>query len=707
MAEHEDRTEGARLAELRARAEAALAEAPGLRDDVALHELNVYQEELRMQNEELRRALIELEAARDRFSDLFDFAPVGYVTLDAEAAEAVVREANLTMTRVLETPRTHIVGSPMVRWIDPRSIASFRHFLATCAALGEGDEAVGEAVLRSAKGGRTPVQLIASRARPEGEGRWVSVAVIDLSELRRGEEALHAEEERRRLALEAARLGTWDLDVRSGELTVDGRFREIFGFVPGQPVDLAAMASRVHPDDRAAWAARNQAAAGPGATGELEHEYRLLLPDGELRWVLSHSHAVFEGEGREWRVARRSGIVMDVTAHRRSEAGLRELAASLERRVAEGTEEATRRARDLRSLTVELTSAEQRERRRLAKLLHDHLQQMLVAAKMRLSRLRPGEDVQERLDEARRLIDDAIAASRDLTAELSPPILSQGTLGEALQWLGRRFESTHGLAVRVEDDGPEPAVSDPVRTFLFQSVRELLFNTVKHSGASEATVRLGVHGGLLAIEVEDRGRGFDPAVVDLKLEEGAGFGLFSIRERLVALLGRLEIESGPGAGARFRLLLPVKVRAGDQVVAPTPTASPPPAPEAGDGVVRVLVVDDHRIVREGLVSMLGEQPGLEVVGEAADGEEAIERAAMLRPEVIVMDVAMPRLDGVEATRRIVQRQPETAVIGLSLHEEDEVARAMLGAGARAYLRKDGPAEELFRVIRSVTGRLAP
>jgi DNA-binding NarL/FixJ family response regulator len=124
-------------------------------------------------------------------------------------------------------------------------------------------------------------------------------------------------------------------------------------------------------------------------------------------------------------------------------------------------------------------------------------------------------------------------------------------------------------------------------------------------------------------------------------------------------------------------------------------------PIAKDKALRVLLVDDHLLVRQGLESILRGYEDLLVVGEAADGEEAVERAHQLHPDVVVMDVNMPRMDGVEATRRIKQDLPRAAVIGLSVNVNNQVEKAMRDAGAAAYLTKETAVEDLHAVIHEV------
>jgi DNA-binding NarL/FixJ family response regulator len=136
-----------------------------------------------------------------------------------------------------------------------------------------------------------------------------------------------------------------------------------------------------------------------------------------------------------------------------------------------------------------------------------------------------------------------------------------------------------------------------------------------------------------------------------------------------------------------------------EVVAP---ASPAAPAAAAPGAVRVVLADDHRIIREGLVWMLAQHPEIAVVGEAADGAEAVELVSQLQPDVVVMDVSMPKLNGIEATHQITGRFPAVRIIGLSMHREPHIEAAMRDAGAVAYACKDDPSEELVAIIMGAT-----
>lgn len=199
-------------------------------------------------------------------------------------------------------------------------------------------------------------------------------------------------------------------------------------------------------------------------------------------------------------------------ALRENEQHLRVLSESLERRVEARTAELQRQAVRLRRLAGELTSAEQRERKHLAALLHDDLQQLLAAAKMRLGQTRThiyDPTVQSMIEGVTDLLDQAVDSLRNLTRQLWPAVLYESGLIAALEWLAPELSKLHDLRIALDIEDAEPSLGDEAKALLFGAVRELLFNAVKHSGVKEATVRMRQSEQGLQIAVEDKGVGFD------------------------------------------------------------------------------------------------------------------------------------------------------------------------------------------------------
>ncbi|MEZ4866067.1 MAG: response regulator [Caldilineaceae bacterium] len=384
---------------------------------------------------------------------------------------------------------------------------------------------------------------------------------------------------------------------------------------------------------------------------------------------------------------------------------LRELNRSLEARIAERTATLEQQTQRLRLLAGELTEAERRARKQLARTLHDGLQQILIGVEIQLE-IYAMDGESGALSHAQKLLTEANQTCRTLAYELAPPALYEAKFTDALAWLVRWFGENHRFHITVEATDDLPLLAENAKVFLFGAVRELLLNSVKHSGVSKAVVRCATADAQwVQVEVSDDGNGFDPSVLDKMTDTQKGFGLLSIRERLIALGGTLEIVSAPGAGVRFLINFP---RNTNQADAPKPEAEnlgeedvETTAAESEQHYLRILLVDDHRIVREGLVAMLQRRRDFQVVGEASNGIEAVKLAEQLHPDVILMDINMPHMNGIEATQRIKEKQPAINIIGLSWHEEADKAQAMYQAGATAYLCKDTATRTLLSTLQTL------
>jgi signal transduction histidine kinase len=219
--------------------------------------------------------------------------------------------------------------------------------------------------------------------------------------------------------------------------------------------------------------------------------------------------------------------------------------------------------RQLRKLASALALAEQRERRRVSQILHDHVQQILYGIQMRTQLIgldAPANDaVRDHVAALQALVSDAIRTTRTLTVELSPPVLQNEGLSAAFQWLASHMSEHYKLQVDLDLSSDYKGASDELRLLLFQLVRELLFNVVKHAGVNAAQLAMTEAGDNLVISVADSGLGFDthaPPPRSAVVGGPGGFGLYSVRERLALFGGRLEIEASPGKGVRAVVVVP-------------------------------------------------------------------------------------------------------------------------------------------------------
>lgn len=424
-------------------------------------------------------------------------------------------------------------------------------------------------------------------------------------------------------------------------------------------------------------------------------------PDGTRLPVASHPTPLRDASG-----APIGGvdILVDLTEQKRAERDLQNSAVELERRIVERTGELLLSQDRLRALASELTLTEQRERRHLATELHDYLAQLVVASRIRLSQVIPtiqDATASAALTKIDGMLDQALTYTRSLVAELSPHILYQFGLSQSLVWLGEQMKQ-HGLEVAVKTMAPPFSLPDDQAVLLFQSVRELLFNIIKHAKIDRAAITINVDDDRrdLWICVEDEGIGFDVTELGTTKNTRCKFGLLSIRERMELLGGECEVSSVPGSGTVAILKLPL---ASGSIQPQFPRAAdtantPAPSTQLSSRNINILLIDDHAMVRQGLRSILDAHDNLTVVGEGADGQDAVIMARALHPDVVIMDVNLPIIDGIEATRILTREHPSITVIGISVRNDPQVHHAMTEAGAAAFLPKESAADQLYEVI---------
>jgi PAS domain S-box-containing protein len=383
----------------------------------------------------------------------------------------------------------------------------------------------------------------------------------EIAERGRVEKALLESESRFRTIIREAALGIALIDTRGRVIEGNPALLAMLGYAAGELQGMEF--TRInHPENTASsWENFQQLFSGVQDVCRVETRY--IRKDGWVGWGRQSISLVREAGGKpQFAIA----LFEDITERRESEEKIRTY------------------QEQLQSLASELSFTEERERRRLATVLHDHIAQLLVVAKGKFEKIQGSalyRSVAKPMEEIRRLIEESIRYTRSLVFELSPPILYELGFEPAMEWLAEHMQKQYGLAVVVEDDERPKPLDNEARVLLFRAVRELLFNVLKHSQASGARVCMRRAGEHLEVIVEDNGVGFAPDKLGGSSGKIEGFGLFSIRERLNYFGGRMEIESTPGEVTRVILSLPLqsdkKKRPGHMAASSPVRVAPPPA----------------------------------------------------------------------------------------------------------------------------------
>ncbi len=668
--------------------------------ETSKEELQSLNEELSTVNNELRDKVDELEHVNDDTTNLLTSTNVATIFLDRQFRIKRYTPSVNELFSLIPSDVGRPISDVAKKFNDPALYPDCERVLQLLQPK--------EQEIQSESGSWFIRRVLPYRTQDDRIG-GVVVTFTNVTGLRSADLAVQRAEERLRLALEGAQLGTWEYGPDAHQYSADPLSSQVLqGHLPEHSSTYEDWVQSVHPEDRERAVATLRRCLAADGDEAYYDEYRVVWADGSVHWVASRGKA-FADAGRGTPQARRvMGILQDITARR----DLQSLSDSLESQMRERTVLAQDRADQLARLAGELTETEQRERRRLASTLHDSLQQLIAAAGMRLefaSRKAGEPKLQAALQEVRDLLHQATEEARALTVELSPHVLYDGGLVMALEWLAEWVGKSHKLTVNLDIKTDRNPANNEMAILLFDAVRELLFNVVKHAGVKEAIVAVRAVGeDRLEVIVSDKGKGFDLALLkDRTFMKGDHYGLFSIRERLELMGGTFTIDSRPGKGTTGRLTVPAgqateDERAKGRKGGAATRAHAPVRPAAGAShVIHVLIVDDHQIARQGLTRLLEEQHDMAIVGEAANGREAIDAARRLNPDVILMDINMPEMNGIEATKVIAREMPHICVVGLSVYGDTaHMNEAMAEAGASGYLSKDAPAEEIVKMIRA-------
>ena len=501
-----------------------------------VHELQVHQIELEMQNEELRRSQIELGAARGRYADLYDFSPAGHLLLDREGT---IIEANLRAGTLLGINRKDLIEQPLSRFVASEDLDRLhRH---SQEVLKTGQRQICEVRMRKEAGAVSYLHLesVAVHEEPGRIPYW-RTALLDITERKQAETALHKREQDYHCLADNVPAYFSRVDAELRYRFVNRRYTELFGRsaseLVGQYVkDVVSEAnfSRIEPHLRGALAGR-----------EASFLYPMVLSNGEAYWM---NVCYMPDRDETGRIRGLLALETDVTAQKRYELALQQNQLVLEEK-----------RHELQVLTEKLLTAQESERQRIARDLHDDFSQRLTALVLDVASLakhppRLPELIGKALEPVCKELEQLTSDLHDLAYRLHPPLLRHAGLQAAIEdHIYKAMERT-GLRISLQAKDVPSAIPLEWSLCLFRVFQESLQNIVKHAKATEVLVKLSGASTGVGVSVTDNGKGFDKHD---KSGHQKGLGLISMQERLRLLNGFLNIHSRPADGTKVCAWIP-------------------------------------------------------------------------------------------------------------------------------------------------------
>lgn len=479
---------------------------------VLINELQVYQHELEIQNDELKLSFVHVGAEKDKFAGLYDQAPVGYYILDEEGNIENVNQTGEDLL-LMDGKRVSLIN--FREFIAPDDVTSFNLFLQKIQESYRMQNLEIKLRLKNHKVLHTRIQGAAVHD-PATHTFTYYITVIDVSESREAQEQLQETKERLEMTLNASSTGIWSVELGSNRIEFDNFIFQIMEIAPSEfNGNLKEFFQLVHPDDQKA--VRRDFMKGLSRGEKINLEFRIINKEGKIKDIAAKGQSIKVSGERQYF----SGIIMDISDRKKLE------------HEAENFKTLQQRAVLLATL-----DAQEKERVKISGALHDSVCQLLYGIRINLQSLSFYKDNADAFKNVNQLLDQAIRETRTISYELRPSVLSDFGFTAGINEMAKRL-TTPQFVVKATVSSGADQLSSTIQLHAFRIIQELVNNCIKHAQATCAEIVVCTEQEMVSLSVTDNGKGFKD---DLKESLVKGSGLRAIKNQLYFLKGELDFK---------------------------------------------------------------------------------------------------------------------------------------------------------------------
>lgn len=481
--------------------------------NILLNDLQVYQLELEMQNDELKASYATLDQERAKFVGLYDLAPVGYFILDYLG---VVEEANQNGVDLLNMSKQTIIRRRFQSFIAPNSWQDFYNFLHRMQNNDGKQSSEIKLLLPHDQIVYTRMEGIVISSMIATEIKYY-ITLIDITESRNAQKVLKETKDRLEMTLKASATGTWTIEWDANKVFLDTHSVHIMGMDSWTfQGTIKSLIEIVHPEDQVQ--VREHLTNALNGLKEIDLEFRILIDGDQIKHIAAKGHEITVQDDKSYF----AGILMDITEKKRME-----------------KEAETLRNDQQKLIMLATLTAQEKERNTISSALHDSVCQLLYGIRLNIESVQRNHQLKGEFNNVNELLDQAIRETRQLSYELTPSVLKDFGFVAGIREMAQRTSSPD-FKIDAFIDNNADSLSEEVQLYIFRMIQEMISNCIKHARASRAEIKVSCKDQQVLIKVQDNGTGLKTTIEEATK---SGSGLSGIRNRVYLLNGKVKFNS--------------------------------------------------------------------------------------------------------------------------------------------------------------------